>query len=190
MWEYQFPNEGSEQSPRHWKWRVLTTGPLGKSPYFFFFFASLGLCCCAWASLQWPTTGSRVHGLSGCGTWAWLWPCSTWDPWPGIEPASPALEGGFLTTKSPGEISSSVQSLFATLWTAACQASLSITNSQSLLKLTSITSVMSSNHLILCRPLLCLPSIFPSIRVFSNWVSSSHQVAKILELQLQHQSFQ
>ena len=68
---------------------------------------------------------------------------------------------------------SSVQSLshvllFAAPWTAACQASLSITNSQSLLKLMSIESVMPSNHLILCRPLLLPPSIFPSIRVFSN----------------------
>ena len=52
--------------------------------------------------------------------------------------------------------------------TAACQASLSITNSQSLFKLMSIESVMPSNHLILCRPLLLLPSIFPSIRVSSN----------------------
>ena len=58
--------------------------------------------------------------------------------------------------------------LFATPWTAACQASLSITNSRSVLKLMSIESVMSSSHLILCRPLLLLPSIFPSIRVFSN----------------------
>ena len=58
--------------------------------------------------------------------------------------------------------------LFATPWTAARQASLSITNSQSLLKLTSIESVMPSNHLILCCPLLLLPLIFPSIRVFSN----------------------
>ena len=55
-----------------------------------------------------------------------------------------------------------------TPWTAARQASLSITNSQSLLKLMSIESMMSSNHLILCYPLLLLPSIFPSIRVFSN----------------------
>ena len=53
-------------------------------------------------------------------------------------------------------------------WTAACQASLSITNSRSLLKLMSIKSVMPSNHLILSHPLLLLPSIFPSIRVFSN----------------------
>ena len=62
---------------------------------------------------------------------------------------------------------SSVQ-LFETLWTAACQASLSITDSWSLLKLRSIESVMPSNHLILCRPFLFLLSIFPSIRVFSN----------------------
>ena len=55
-----------------------------------------------------------------------------------------------------------------TSWTAACQASLSITNSWSLLKLMSIVSVMPSNHLILCRPHLLLPSIFPSIRVFSS----------------------
>ena len=58
--------------------------------------------------------------------------------------------------------------LFATPWTAVHQASLSITNSQSLLKLISNESVMPSSHLILCRPLLLLPSIFPSIRVLSN----------------------
>ena len=58
--------------------------------------------------------------------------------------------------------------LFVIPWTAACQASLSITNTWSLLKLMSIRSVMPSNHLILCHPLLLLPSIFPSIRVFRN----------------------
>ena len=58
--------------------------------------------------------------------------------------------------------------LFVTPWTAACQASLSITNSWSLSKRMSIESVMPSNHLILCHPLLLLPSIFPSIRVFSS----------------------
>ena len=68
---------------------------------------------------------------------------------------------------------SSVQSLsrvrlFATPWTAALQASLSITNSRSLLQIMSIESVMPSNHLVFCRPLLLPPSIFPSIRVFSN----------------------
>ena len=70
-------------------------------------------------------------------------------------------------------VSQSVQSLscvqlFATPWTAAHQASLSITNYQSLLKLMSIESVMPPNRLILCHPLLLLPSIIPSIRVFSN----------------------
>ena len=59
-------------------------------------------------------------------------------------------------------------SCFAIPWTEAHQASLSITNSQSLLKLMSIESVMPSSHLILCRPLLLLPSIFPSIKVFSK----------------------
>jgi len=58
--------------------------------------------------------------------------------------------------------------LFATTWTAACQASLSITNSRRLLKLMSIALLMPSNCLILCHPLLLMPSIFPSIRVFSN----------------------
>ena len=58
--------------------------------------------------------------------------------------------------------------LFVTLWTAACQASLSFIISRSLLKLMSIESVISSNHLILCQPLLLLPSIFSSIGVFSN----------------------
>ena len=70
-------------------------------------------------------------------------------------------------------VNQSVQSLshvwlFATPWTAARQASLSITNSQSLFKLMSIESVMPSNHFVLCHPLLLSPSIFPSIRVFSN----------------------
>ena len=72
--------------------------------------------------------------------------------------------------------------LFANPWTAARQASLSFTISQCLLKLMSIKSVMPSNHLILCHPLLLLPSIFPSIRVFSN-------ESVLLDLQLQHQSF-
>ena len=79
---------------------------------------------------------------------------------------------------------SSVQSLsrvwlFRTPWTTAHQASLSITNSQSLLKLISIELVMPSNHLILCRPLFLLPLIFPSLRIF-QCVSSLHQVAKVL----------
>ena len=76
--------------------------------------------------------------------------------------------------------------LFLTPWTTARQASLFITNSQSLLKLMSVESLMPSNHLILHHPLLLPPSIFPSIRVFSN-ESALH---KGLEFQLHHQSFQ
>ena len=79
----------------------------------------------------------------------------------------------------------------ATPWTAARWASLSFTISQSLLKLMSIESVMSSNHLTLCCPLLLLPSVFPSLlQDLSQWVGSLHQVAKVLGHQLQHQSFQ
>ena len=83
----------------------------------------------------------------------------------------------FTTRKDPGHAKfSSVQllnwtvlvRLFETPWTTAYQASLSISNSQSLLKLISIKSMMSSNHLILCRPLFLLHLIFPSIRLFSN----------------------
>ena len=76
--------------------------------------------------------------------------------------------------------------LLATPWTAARHASLSITNSQSLLKLRSIKSVMPSRQLIL-SPSSCLQS-FPALGSF-QWVSSSHQVAKVLEFQLHHQSF-
>ena len=88
------------------------------------------------------------------------------------------FQGGYIFSKihiftwlfplpSSGQLLSCVR-LFETPWTAACQASLSITNSRSLLKLMSIKSVMPSNHVILCHPLLLLPSIFPSIRVFSS----------------------
>ena len=103
-----------------------------------------------------------------------------WDlaPWQGIEPGPPALGGQSLSHWTTGKSwvffqFSSVQSLshvqlIATPWTAIHQAFLSITNSQSLPKLMSIESVIPSNHLILCRPLLLVPSIFPSIRVFSN----------------------
>ena len=102
---------------------------------------------------------SRQEYWSG---WPFLSP--GYLPDPRIEPRSPTLQADSLP--------SSVQSishgrLFVTLWTAAHQASLSIINSWSLLKLMSTESVMPFSHLILCRPLLA-PSIFPSIRVFSN----------------------
>ena len=97
---------------------------------------------------------------------------------PGMEPGSPALQEDSFSSEWPGKPNyshqfSSVQSLshvrlFATPWTTACQASLSVTNSWSLLKLTSVELVIPSSHLILCHPLLLLPPIPPSIRVFSN----------------------
>ena len=91
------------------------------------------------------------------------------------EPANSCLlgEADHKIIRIQHKLFNSVQSfscvwLFVTPWAAARQASLSITNSRSLLKLMSIESVMPSNHLILCHPLPLLPSIFPSIRVFSN----------------------
>ena len=75
---------------------------------------------------------------------------------------------GKLDSQWFSSVAHSCLTLFATTWIAVCHASLSITNSQSLLKHMSIESVMPSNHLILCHPLLLLPSIFPSISVFSN----------------------
>ena len=79
-------------------------------------------------------------------------------------------------------------SLFAIPWTAACKSSLFFTISLSVLKVTSIQSVMPSNHLIFCCCLFLPPPIFPSIRGFSN--ESVLHMAKVLEFQLQHQSFQ
>ena len=92
-------------------------------------------------------------------------------------------------------IFSSVQSLsrvqlFVTPCTAASQTSLSITNSRSLLKLISIDSVMPSNHLILCYSLSPPAFNLSQHQGLFKWVSSSYQVAKVLEFQLQHQSFQ
>ena len=112
---------------------------------------------------------SSVHGILQARILACLPFPSPGDlPDSGIEPLSSPLQAVSL----PTELFSSVQLLssvwfFVTPWTTACQASLSITTSQSLLKLISIESVMPSNHLILC-PLLLLPPIPPSIRVFSN----------------------
>ena len=100
---------------------------------------------------------------------------SQWDVTQPQKEGNPAFASAWMGLESfmLSERSYSIQSLshvqlFETPWIAARQASLSITNSQSLLKLMSIKSVMPSNHLILCHPLLLLPSIFPSIRVFSN----------------------
>ena len=87
--------------------------------------------------------------------------------WKLVSPNKTQILPSYINYFNPVQLLSRVW-LFATPWTTACQASLSITNSRSSLKLMSIESVMPSSHLILCRPLLLLPSIFPSIRVFSN----------------------
>ena len=134
----------------------------------------LGPFPAVWQSLQ-KTMGLKIEGCCSSS----FEPFHCWGP--------PSIQFSCLV------ISNSV-----TPQTAACQAFLSITSSWSLLKLTSIELVMPSNHLILCHLLLLLPSIFPSIRVFSKesvlwifkWVSSLHQVAEVLEFELQHQSFQ
>ena len=127
----------------------------------------------------------------------WLRGCSkSWVRYPGVRLDAPTMlrPNGFSLRSSRGVFFSSVQSLscvrlFVTPRTATWQASLSITNSWSFFKLVSTESMMPFNHLILCHPFPLLPSIFPTIRVFSN-DSSLHQVARVLELQLQHQSFQ
>ena len=116
-------------------------------------------------------------------------------PNPGIESESPALQADSSSSEPSGKmnwnlVQSSVQLLncvwlFVSPWTAARQASLSVTNSQSLLKLISIKSVMLSNHLILCTP---FSSCFWSSQHqwLLQWVSSSNQLARVLEFQLQH----
>ena len=124
----------------------------------------------------------RWSGREDRSGWG-LRPRLLWDFW-GKEKAGPGKQVQFSSVR----LLSCIR-LFATPWTAACQASLSIINSQSLPKPMSLESVMPSNHLILCRPLLLLPSIFPRPGSF-QMSSSSHQVAKVLEFQLQHQSFQ
>ena len=102
------------------------------------------------------------------------------------------LQAGSLLLAPPGKLNNNNQSvqslshvwLFVTPWTATLQASLSITNSRSPPKPMAVELVMSSNHLTLCYPLLLLPSIFSSIRVFFKWVSSSRQVVEVLDLKL------
>ena len=145
---------------------------------------------------NWSPPDPSVHGILQARILEWVAiPIST-----RIEPTSPALAGILFTTELPGKPGSekvvvvivqwlSRVRLSVTPWTAAHQASLSFTTSQSSLKLMSIESVMPSNHFILCHPLVLLPCLSQHQGLF-QWVSSSHQVAKVLEPQLQHQSFQ
>ena len=157
-----------------------------------------------WRSLFWSPPVPHLHPVKSCIFYGPVQdtPSPQLLLWPlqpllisFLLPDFPYVE--FFKVFNCGTISS-VQSLscvwlFATPWTAARQASLSISNSRSLLKLMSVESVVPSNHLILCHPLSS-----PSPPAFNlsqyqglfQWVSSLHQVAKTLEFQLQHQSFQ
>ena len=114
--------------------------------------------------------GSSVHGILQTRIPEWVAiPFPRGSSQPGDQTLVSHIAGRFFTIWTPrsDQLLSRVL-LFATPWIAACQASLSITNSRSSLRLTSIESVMPSSHLILYRPLLLLPPIPPSIRVFSN----------------------
>ena len=149
------------------------------------------MCVCCHFNRVWlfATPWTAAHqasppmGFSRQEYWSGLaFPSPRDLPDPGIKPTSlmpPALAGRFFATRTTWEAlwwgiqfssahSLSHVHLFATPWTAALKASLSITNSQSLLKFMSIRSVMPSNYLILYHPILLPPSIFPSIRVFSS----------------------
>ena len=136
----------------------------------------------------------RIRWLTASLTqWTWVW-ANSWRWWrtgkPGVLWSMGSQRVGHEWTTEQQQFSRSVMSNSAVPRIVARQASLSITNSWNLLKLMSITSVMPSNHLVLCPP--------PSPPAFDlsqhqglfQWVSSLHQVAKVLELQLQHQSFQ
>ena len=128
--------------------------------------------------MQWSQRACKRMKMQGAGLWAWndrhgVRACpdglGLYHLMVPSDSPSPAQSHALLRTGSELVIQSlSRVWLFATPWTAARQASLSFTIPWSLFKLMSIESVMLSNHLILCRPFLFLPSIFPSIRVFSN----------------------
>ena len=131
------------------------------------------MCLTLFDLMNCSQSGSSTSGISWARILGWVVISYSRGP-----PVSPAMAGGFFTTKPPGKPRntdqfSSVQSLswvqlFVIPWSAVHQASPSITHSPSLPKCMSIESVMPSNHLILCRPLLLLPSIFHRIMVFSN----------------------
>ena len=126
--------------------------------------------------MDYSPPGSSVHGIIQARTLEWLAiPSSRQSSWPRNQTCISYISciSWWVLYHFSSVQFSSVQSLsrvrlFVTPWTAARHASLSITNSRSPPKLMSIVLVMPSNHLILCHPLLLLPSIFPSIRVFSN----------------------
>ena len=139
-----------------------------------YFFLAAQTCLTLCDSMDCIPPGSSVHGILQARTLEWVAiSFSKGSSWPKDRTTEPPRKSHIIQNKWVKVQFSSVQSLscvqlFATPWITARQASLSITNSQSLLKLMSIESVMPSSHLILCHPFLLLPSIPPSIRVFSD----------------------
>ena len=140
-------------------------------------------CPTLWGPMDCSPPGSSVHEISQARILEWvaipfsrgIFPTQGWNPSFSFVSCIGRRILYRLTEKTPNyQFSSVAQSLFATPWTAACQPSLTITNSQSLLKLIPIESVMPSNHLILSHHLILLPLIFPSI-----WAYSSESVLHI-----------
>ena len=147
-------------------------------------------CPTLWNPIGCSLPGSSVYGIFQARILEWvIISASRGSSWPRDRTCVSYVFNALSHQGSPIAYIRSHQSLsrvrlFATPWITARQASLSNTNSRSSLRLTSIESVMPSSHLILCHPLLLLPPIPPSIRVFSNESSLCNEVAKVLEFQL------
>ena len=172
--------------------------PFSSCPQFFpsirIFSNKLALC------IRWPMYWNGSFSISHSNEYLglisfridWFDLVLLWSEGCNIMPPSKSnwnLTGNLMPRISSGQSLSRVW-LFATPWTASCPVSLSSIISWILLKFMSVESVILSNHLTLCCPLLLLPSIFSKHQGLFPWVSSSHQVAKLLKLQLQYQSLQ
>ena len=165
------PDQESNTCLLHWKHGTLSTGPAGKSPRISFLSKTEWhfLVCIDPICLSIHLSVDTCMLLPFCLLWTWVYryllesllsfpflPLIYHKNWQHLKSWASSVQ------------SLSYVRLFVTPWIAARQASLSITNSRSSPRLTSVESVMPSSHLILCRPLLLLPPIPPSIRVFSN----------------------
>ena len=149
-----------------------------------------------WTERWWTHFKEQAHARTTKGKLQWIvgWPDppDDWDPFsqlPGMLAAAGSQMGFLASTVLVVHLPSYVR-LFVTPWTAACQAFLSLTVSQSLPEFMSIELVMLLNHLILCHTLFLLPSLFPGIRIFSNELALRIRSPKYWNFQLQHQYFQ
>ena len=185
--EILFPDQGLNLGLLHWELRVLATGPREKSPKLFFKIKSIQDFLCGPVAKIWPSYSGSVGSIPG--QWAGT-PHAWWPKNPtNIKQKQycSKFSKDLKKNKVSVQFSSSRVWLFGTPWTTARPASLSITNCPSLPKSMSIESVIPSKHLILCRSLLLLPSIFPSIRDFTKesavhnrwpryWLTVMHKV--------------